>query len=84
MDSILFKETIPLLKPDLSGGINLMKAFNERKSDRDFKKGEKITLKQLSEKSTKIESNLRNKLLEKTNLEHKVDYLNKLLGKNEN
>ncbi len=49
MDSILFKETIPLLKPDLSGGINLMKAFNERKSDRDFKKGEKITLKQLSE-----------------------------------
>ena len=49
MDSIIFKETIPLLKPDLSGGVNLMKAFNLRKSDRDFKKDEKITLKQLSE-----------------------------------
>ena len=50
MEEISFTDTIKLLPPDLNGGINLMSAFNLRKSSRDFEKNaKKLTLKQLSE-----------------------------------
>ena len=49
MEASNFTDKITLLEPDLNGGMNLMKAFKERKTTREFQKDKPLTLKQISE-----------------------------------
>jgi SagB-type dehydrogenase family enzyme len=49
MEASKFTDKITLLEPDLNGGMNLMKAFKERKTTREFQKDKPLTLKQISE-----------------------------------